>query len=135
MNDQELHALCEAWRRWALSRKFYLEPGAQNALARMQPAKSGEPPNARLSAELNYFNMALHAVAEMDPANAEVFNIYYCRRVRNIRAVAREMGISRDTFYERKKKFVRRAYSLSLAFRDIYRERGDLAGQNAQGID
>lgn len=121
MNDQELHAYCEQWRQWCLTRKYFLEPGAQNLLARMQPSKSAPEIDNELSASLSFFNMAVHALADMDSDDARCFVIYYCRRAKNIKFEAARMGIHRDTFYDRKKRFARRAYSMAQTFRHMHK--------------
>lgn len=125
MNDQELHAYCEQWRQWCLTRKYFLEPGAQNLLARMQPSKSSPEIDNAISASLSFFNMAVHALAEMNYADAECFIVFYCRRAKNIKVEAARLGIHRDTFYVRKKRFARKAYGMSLNFSYIHNK--DLA--------
>lgn len=120
MNDQELHAYCEQWRQWCITRKYFLEPGAQNLLARMQPSKSGPDIDNFLSASISFFNMAIHALAEMSFSEAECFVIYYCRRAKNIKAEAAKLGIHRDTFYERKRRFARRAYAMAQSFQRMH---------------
>lgn len=127
MNDQELHAYCEQWRQWCLTRKYFLEPSAQNLLARMQPSKSGPNIDNAMSASLSFFNMAIHALAEMNYADAECFVVFYCRRAKNIKVEAARLGIHRDTFYDRKKRFARKAFSMSLNF--SYMHKRDLASE------
>jgi hypothetical protein len=122
LNDQELHAYCEQWRQWCLTRKYFLEPGAQNLLARMQPSKSGPEIDNAMSASLSFFNMAIHALAEMNYADAECFIVFYCRRAKNIKVEAARLGIHRDTFYDRKKRFARKAYSMSLNFSYMHKK-------------
>lgn len=120
MNDQELHSYCEQWRQWCLTRKFFMEPGAQNILARMQPSKNAPEVDNKLSAGLSFFNMALHALADIDRDDAACFVAFYCRRAKNIKVEAARLAISRVTFYERKKRFARRALSMSISFRNMH---------------
>lgn len=120
MNDMELHAYCEQWRQWCMTRKFFLEPGAQNILARMQPSKNAPEIDNALSAGMSFFNMALHALADIDRDDAECFNAFYCRRAKNIKVEAARLAISRVTFYERKKRFARRALSMALSFQNMH---------------
>lgn len=120
MNDQELHAYCEQWRQWCLTRKYFIEPGAQNILARMQPSKSGPEVDGNLSAGMSFFNMAVHALADMNYQEALPFIIFYCRRSKNIKVEAAKMSIHRDTFYDRKKRFARKAYSMAQSFRQMH---------------
>lgn len=97
-----------------------MEPGAQNILARMQPSKNGPEVNGDLSAGLSYFNMAVHALAEMNYDEALPFIIYYCRRAKNIKVESARLSVSRVTFYERKKRFARRALSMAQSFRHMH---------------
>lgn len=122
MNDQELHAYCEAWREWCRTRKYCLAPGARNILARMQPAKVGQAPDAALSPDMQYFNMAVHALADIDEAEASCFVEYYFYRTKNIKVIAAKMGISRNAFYERRDRFTRKAYSMSLSLKRVHED-------------
>jgi hypothetical protein len=113
LNDQDLHAYCEAWREWCRTRGFYLPPKAKNILARMQPSKVRQPPDAELSANMQYFNMAVHALCDMDPEQSECFLLLYYCQAQNIKRIAYDMKIGRQTFYDRANRFARRAYSMS----------------------
>jgi hypothetical protein len=130
MNDQELHAYCEQWRQWCLTRKYYVEPGAQNILARMQPSKNGPEVDGSLSAGLSFFNMAVHALADMDYQEALPFIMFYCRRAKNIKVEAARLSVSRVTFYERKKRFARRALSMAISFRNMHEQ--DMAAEKEE---
>jgi len=118
MSDKELDAYCEEWVWWCYTRRFYLQPGAQNILARMQPAKVKEPPNARNSAEMQYFNMAIHAMFEMDEHKelAECFALLYFKKDDRVKVLLKEQEISRKTYYNRARSFVRKAMSLGRSF-------------------
>lgn len=118
MNDQELHAYCEAWRQWCITRKYFIAPGAKNILGRMQPSKVGEAPNARMSEDLSFFNMAIHALVDMNEPGAKCFVDFYFHRVKNIKSAAAKMGIGRNTFYDRKMRFARAALSMSVSLRN-----------------
>lgn len=91
----------------------------------MQPSKSGPEIDNATSASLSFFSMAVHALAEMNYAEAECFVVFYCRRAKNIKVEAVRLGIHRDTFYDRKKRFARKAYSMSLNFSCMHKS--DLA--------
>lgn len=119
LNDQDLHAYCDAWREWCRTRGFYMPPLAKNILARMQPSKVGQPPNAELMPDMPYFNMAVHALCEMKDNEAECFLLMYYCQVKNIKKVAYEMQIGRQTFYDRVNRFARRAYSMSLSIKKM----------------
>jgi hypothetical protein len=122
MEGERLHQLCEDWRDWCITRKYFIAPGNKNILARMQPSKVRPPPDASLSDEMSFFNMAIHALADMPGSEPECFVKYYWHRCKNIKKVAAEMKIHRDTFYERKMRFARKAYSMALSFRRAYQE-------------
>lgn len=113
MTGHELHLHCERWREWCITRQYFIAPGGKNVLARMQPHKIGNPPDAILSDDMSFFNMAVHALADMGDPGAECFVKFYWFRLNNIKSVAAKMGISRDTFYERKKRFAERAFSMA----------------------
>lgn len=119
LNDQDLHAYCDTWREWCRTRGFYMPPKAKNILARMQPAKVGQPPNADLLPDMPYFNMAIHALCEMNDPDAECFLLMFYCQVKNVKKVAYEMKIGRQTFYDRVNRFARRAYAMSRTIRKM----------------
>lgn len=130
MNDQQLHAYCLEWVRWSTTRKYYLKPGAQNILARMQPSRSGTEPNARNHPDMQYFHMAIHAMADMKEHEEGLvcFNLFYVDEASNIKREADKLGIARSTYYRRITAFSRKAYSLSLSIKRVHemqRERSD----------
>jgi hypothetical protein len=103
-----------------------MPPKAKNILARMQPAKVGLPPDAELSADMQYFNMAVHALCDMDPEQSECFLLQFYCQAKNIKKIAYDMKIGRQTFYDRANRFARRAYSMS---RSLKRMNDDVAQQ------
>ncbi|PUA19598.1 hypothetical protein [Glaciimonas sp. PCH181] len=114
MTDKELNAYCEAWVNWCYTRRFYLQPGAQNILARMLPSKTGAPPNARNDPDMQFFNMAIHAMADM-PKHANgfaCFKITYIEQPDSIKRAAANLEIDRSTFYRRANAFAKKAYSM-----------------------
>ena len=117
MTGQELHGYCEEWRRWVDTRSFYVMPAQKNVLARMQPHRVREVPDALLSPEMSYFNLAIHALVEEGDPDAECFVSYYYRRDKNVKVVAHQMGIGRRTYYERRDRFARKALTLSTTLR------------------
>lgn len=123
IENATLHAHCEAWVQWCITRKFYLLPGAKNILARMQPSRVRQPPNAVLSDDLSFFNMAVHALADMKDQDADCFVEYYWNRAKNIKALAAKMDISRRTFYERRDRFARKALSMAASLKKVQQER------------
>ncbi len=118
MSDKQLDAYCEEWLWWCHTRKFYLQAGAQNVLARFQAGKVKEPPNARNSAEMQFFNAAVYAMADMKE-HAEAFacfRLMYIEKAGHVKRLADERGISQKTYYNRARTFVRKAISLSRSF-------------------
>lgn len=122
LDHQELNEYCEAWHQWCVTRKFFIQPGSKNILARMQPSKVRQPPDAVLSDDLSYFNMAVHALTDMQDEDADCFILFYWFRIKNIKAAAADLGIGRQTFYDRKNRFARKAYSMSLSLKRAHLE-------------
>lgn len=116
MSDDELDKFCWSWNRWCFTRRFFLAPGAKNLLARMQPARVGDAPDAVMSADMAYFHTAVHALADMEGTDPECFVSYYALVQQNsmpIKTIAAKLGVSTSTFYEKKAKFARRALMLA----------------------
>ena len=123
MNDKELDAYCHAWVNWCHTRKFYLQPGAQNILARMQPSKTGQPPNARNDPDMQFFNMAIHAMADM-PEHAGAFACFkmtYIEQPSSVKQEAARLEIDRSTFYRRSTAFSRKAYSMAQSLKAAHK--------------
>jgi hypothetical protein len=135
MDGHALHEHCEAWRQWCVTRQYFIAPGAKNILARMQPSKVGKVPDAILSDDMSYFNMAVHALADMGDGDAECFVRYYWHRAKNIKTAAYEMGIHRDTFYERKSRFARKAYSMAQSLKRAHLSAALMPAEAAEIID
>ncbi len=135
MNDQAVHAVVEAWVRWCLTRRFFIRPPSANLLARMQPAKIKQPPDARMSADLSWFNKAVYALVDMEDPDAEAFLYYYWERAGNIKKVAADMGVARSTFYVKVRRFARRAWSTSQSFKRAHDEMSVRAKQDKKGMD
>lgn len=124
MNDHTLHGYCLEWASWCYTRKFYLKPGAQNILARMCPSKTGKEPNARNSADMQFFNMAVHALADME-GNAETlacFSLMYIEQADHVKRQADKLGISRPTYYNRARSFARKALSLADSLKRVHQQ-------------
>lgn len=119
MSDKELDAYCQEWVWWCYTRRFYMPRGAQNILARMQPAKVKEPPNARNSPDMQYFNMAIHAMADMkEHENAwACFKACYVEHPESLKREIARLEISKGTYYNRTRSFARQALSLSRSLR------------------
>lgn len=139
MNDQQLHAHCIEWASWCFTRRFYLKPGAQNILARMQPSRSGVEPNARNNPDMQYFNMAVHTLADMreHAEGLACFNLFYVDQVDNVKREADKLGIARSTYYRRIMAFARKAYSMSISIKRVHeaqREHEAVAGVEACSV-
>ena len=125
MTDGEIDAYCLDWQAWCKSRGFYLKPGPKNILARNMPSRVGQPPNARNSAEMQFFNMALHMLGEMKEHEGAVacFNLHYPLegpRAEHIKRVADQMGINKATYYRRVIAFGRKAYAMGKSLRAFH---------------
>ena len=126
MTNGEIDAYCLDWQAWCKSRGFYIRPGAKNILARNMPSKVGQPPNARNSAQMQFFNMALHMLGDMEEnaGAVECFNFYYpidgTERAENIKQIADKMGIHRVTYYKRVLAFSRKAFHMAHTLRAVH---------------
>lgn len=114
-SDRALHELCEAWARWARTRRFFGPPPLNGSLlgrltAKTRPGRGGGGPDADCSADL----AALHLAIAAQPAAAldrRVFELHYVWRVRNIKAAARALGIGRPHWYTLLRDFRRRCHA------------------------
>jgi len=107
-DNQHMDQFCNAWALWHRSRKLWVPPIPQNILARMRPQRVREAPDAILSADLSYFNLAVLGQPE---SNAKLaFYLYYLHEVRPIKTAAAAMEISPQAFYKAFKKFRGEAY-------------------------
>lgn len=115
LDDQQLHAHCLDWVRWCSTRKYYIRSAAQCILGRLQPSNAGEEPNIRIDPNMTYFNMAVHALADM-PSEADgwaCFRLMYIEKADHIKRKADKLGISRPTYYARARSFARKALSFA----------------------
>jgi hypothetical protein len=133
MNDQQLHAHCLEWASWCYTRRFYLKPGAQNILARMQPSRAGVEPNARNNPDMQFFNMAVHTLADMseNAAARECFTLMYVEQADHVKRQAENLGISRPTYYNRSRAFARKALSLAQSLKRVHLEQAPQADEAA----
>ncbi|ENZ79609.1 MULTISPECIES: hypothetical protein [Ralstonia] len=122
-DDQALHAYCLDWVRWCRTRRFLAPPVPSMLLARLQPRTgSGREPNGPMDADISFFNMAIHGLAESYPHEYVCFAIFYLHEATNIKAVVADMNIGRQTFYDRVKRFAKRAKVMTPAIRKIHME-------------
>lgn len=125
MGKREAHALdalCWDWVRWCVTRKYYIRAPGKSILARLQPYKGGKEPNARNHPDLQFFNMAVHALAEMPQHQAgfAVFWVHYMGEGEVVKRAADKLGISRSTYYERISKFAKEAQSMSQSLKRVH---------------
>jgi hypothetical protein len=116
---ENAHIMAEQWKVWCDSKKFFVKSPSKNLLARMMPAPPERDVDGELSAELAYFNMAIHSLVDMGDTDANPFLYYYWRRARNIKAVAHKLGIGRRTFYKARDRFAMKALRLARNFRSM----------------
>ena len=123
MTDQELHGCCLAWANWCFTRRYFAPPLPKNILARMQPVdRVAVAPDGPMDADMAFFNMAVHGLAQDMPSEYACFALFYVHRVPNVKAVAAELGIGRRTYYERMRRFARKAYTLTASVRSIHEQ-------------
>ena len=119
LTGSDAHELCERWAYWATARRFYAPaPVAADLLARLTAhprafVRLGQAPDAAsLPPDLWAINLAVSG-KDMD-ADRVAFELFYRHRVKCIKAVAAELGVSRKTFYARALRFRDRVVRESL---------------------
>lgn len=127
MNDRMLNQYCLDWVHWCYTRRYYIAPGGKSALGNMQPSKTGLPPDARNSADMQFFNMAVHTMADMPKHNdaAICFSLYYVEHASHIKREAEKLGIARSTYYRRVLSFARKAYSMAQSLKEVHASQVD----------
>ena len=136
INDRMLNQYCLDWVHWCYTRRYYIAPGGGSQLGKMQPSRTGLPPNARNSADMQFFNMALHMLADM-PEHREgmvCFNLYYVEQASNIKREAEKLGIARSTYYRRVLGFARRAYAMTASLKAVHTRYLEAAQHGDPGI-
>ena len=114
MDDKTLDAYCEDWAHWARTRKYFAPPVPPNILATLQPRRGRtREPDGPMDADLAFFNMALHRIAEDQPDWGACFSLYYFHRAANVKAIAAKMEITPKTFYNRAHAFAKLAMKWS----------------------
>lgn len=123
ITDQDLHAYCLSWAHWCYTRRYFAPPLPRNILARMQPVdRVAMPPDGPMDPDMAFFNMAVHGLAQDMPSEYACFALFYVHRVPNVKAVAVELGIGRRTYYERMRRFARKAHALTASVRRIHEQ-------------
>jgi hypothetical protein len=113
-DDRQLDLFCLRWAAWCRTRRFLGAPRVPpSILARMQPGRVREAPDAEMSAELSAFNTAVSAQPD-SPAKVS-FLLFYLHPARSVKEAAFAQGITRDAFYRRVRRFRRHAYRSAIA--------------------
>jgi hypothetical protein len=107
--NQALHLFCSEWAEWHRSRRLFAPPVPKNVLVHLAgPIGGGEPPDAILSSDKSFFNLA---VLGQEECRAKlIFYLYYIHRVRNIKMVAERMDVSTSMWYREMREFRARAF-------------------------
>ena len=113
----ELHELCLDWSWWCRTRRFYVRPSLPASLLgklRTPTAtrRGNGGPDAVASAELFAFHLAVVG-QPTEALDRKVFELHYYWGVRNVKASAAELGISRQHWYRLVNDFRDRAYRAS----------------------
>jgi len=114
-SNDHLHDLCEQFAAWHRTRRFYGRMSVPVSLlgrlaSKTRPTKNAGGPDAMASSLM----MALHLAYVSQPVEAldrQVFELYYLVRVKNIKAAAGALGISRAHWYRVLVDFRRRIYA------------------------
>lgn len=116
--EPDLHDLCERWAVWYRTRRLFVKPSLPaSTLGRLTRKSSGVGtpggPDADCSQALWAFNLA-YLGQPMEALDRRVFELHYYWRVRNVKAAAAELGISRNHWYRLVRDFRARVYRSSL---------------------
>jgi transposase len=87
------------------------------------PSKSkGREPNARLDPDMQYFNMAIHMLADMAEHADDwiAFQHFYLKPERLVKQTVAELGIGTRTYYDRVKRFGTRAKALAPVIKRVH---------------
>lgn len=100
----DLEALCWQWASWCRTRRLYVKPSLPpSLLGRLRSSGTGRGrpgggPDAACSAELMAFHIAFLAQPE-DALDRRAFALHYYVGVRNVKAAAAAIGVSRQHWY------------------------------------
>jgi hypothetical protein len=100
----ELEEVIHNWVSWLRTRKYYSAPIPENILAQMQmDRRSREPHDHKNDAMSASWNLVMSSAHTLEPENFLPFMYVYLREYRPapVKAVAFELGIDRDTVYQR----------------------------------
>ena len=122
MNDRLLNQYCLDWVKWCKSRCFFNNGKREDS--GHEPGTTGLPPDARLNPDMQFFNMAIHALADMREHRDGMacFSLFYVEQDICIKREADRLGIARSTYYRRIIAFARRAYSMAQSIKRVHIE-------------
>jgi len=108
--EQLRHELCESWASWCHTRRYFGSPpmpASQLGKLQKRPMvlKMRER-DAECSAQLLALHMAIQGQPQ-DAISAKVFMLTYVYRVKNVKAAAGYLGISRQHWYRLLREFRR----------------------------
>jgi hypothetical protein len=107
--NQALHLFCLDWADWHRSRRLFAPPIPKNLLVRMAGhIGGGEVPDAICSSDASFFNLSVLAQEESRPKM--IFYLHYIHKVRHIKMVAEQMGISTSLWYREMREFRAKAW-------------------------
>lgn len=123
MDDKQLNAHCLQWAHWCYTRRYFAPPVPQNILAQFQPRKRvAREPDGPMSADMAFFNMAIHGLHEEFPEESICFSLYYFHQFRPVKSIWLALEIGERTFYDRLHRFGRRALKMSEAVKRVHLE-------------
>lgn len=115
MIRSDIEELVNNWVHWTLSRRFYAPPIPKNMLVMMQKdgRPSREPPNAPNDALCAAFNMVI-AIAEKEERLPFLYVYLKPYRPSPIKTLADELGITRETLYQKAHQAAERFHNRAL---------------------
>lgn len=120
MTDQEIDQMCMQWVAWCRSKGILAPRSKGNILGRFQPARMRPEPDAELSQDVSFLNMAIHAMADNDPDSIDLrcFVGLWCSDEPK-KTLAHDLGISRAAVYYNARRFAREAIRTSKILRRV----------------
>jgi len=100
--NEVVYTLAQEWLIWLNSRRFLGQPMPKNILVMLAEKNLGgnPPPDGPMSAQMSAFNLAVNSITE-DYRMVPFLTVYADYRPKPIKTLAADLGIARDTFYEK----------------------------------
>ena len=136
MTDQETDQKCMEWAAWCRSKGILAPRSKGNVLGRFQPSRVGKEPDAQLSQELVFLNMAIHAMADNEPESVDLacfVGLWYSEQPK--KAIALDHGISRASVYYKARRFAREAITMGKVLRRIHTSERYVAAEEMATVD